>query len=128
MNFTETFDQFTSRLTPTDLALYAGVALIMWVLFKDKLGSLPKLVSTALELIKNNLPKLSKVNTVVPTISKSSTNETNDDFYDLILSWKKTRDLAIKTKCFNAVKEIDKIFPYLNPSVCRKEDSNENNA
>ena len=37
MNFTESFDQFSSSLSTTDLALYAGVGLVVWVMFKNKL-------------------------------------------------------------------------------------------
>ena len=38
MNYTESFDEFASRLGPTDLALYAGAGLIISILFKDKLS------------------------------------------------------------------------------------------
>ena len=31
MNFTESFEQFSSRLTTTDLAVYDGAGLIVWV-------------------------------------------------------------------------------------------------
>ena len=38
MNYTETFQEFASKVGPMDLALYAGVGLVLWVLFKDKLS------------------------------------------------------------------------------------------
>ena len=43
MNFTESFQEFSSRVSTTDLALYAGVGLVLWVLFKDKLSPVQKL-------------------------------------------------------------------------------------
>ena len=50
MNFTESFDQFSSRVSTLDLALYAGIGLVLWVLFKDKLA--PVQHQIILELIK----------------------------------------------------------------------------
>ena len=34
MNYTESFDQFATRIGPMDLALYAGAGLIIWVLLR----------------------------------------------------------------------------------------------
>ena len=33
MNFTESFSDFSNKLGPMDLALYAGVGIVLWVLF-----------------------------------------------------------------------------------------------
>ena len=38
MNLTQSFEEFSSGLAPMDLALYAGIGIILWVLFKDKLS------------------------------------------------------------------------------------------
>jgi len=125
MNYTETFDQFASRLGPTDLALYAGAGLVVWVLFQDKLKPI-------IEKLKNYVTKktepvisddlVSKI--LNPTKDKTIDIATNDKdvFFDLVLSWKQTRDLAIKSKCNKAVEVADQMFPFLNPSVC--EDAN----
>ena len=53
MNYAETFDEFSSKLSGTDLALYAGAGLILWVLFKDKLSPVQKLVSSVMDKINN---------------------------------------------------------------------------
>lgn len=107
MNFTETFQDFSTRVGPTDLVLYAGVGLVLWVLFGDKLGGVKNLLGSL----------ISKVNLkgVVPAVSASSNN---DKFFQLLTSWKKTRDLAVENGCMEAVKVIDQMFPYLSPVVC----------
>ena len=120
MNYTESFDQFASRLTPTDLALYAGAGLVIFILFKDKLKLSPvqEFISSLMTKVKNKtesntntLPSLTTVS-VVPSLSK------DDLFFDLVSSWKQTRDLAIKSNCPEAVKVADQMFPYLSPTVC----------
>lgn len=112
MNFTETFNDFASRMTATDLALYAGVAMVLWVLFGEKLGGVK-------ELLGSLMGKLGKVNLkgVVPIASASN----NDKFFQLLTSWKKTRDLAVENGCMEAVKVVDQMFPYLSPVVCKEE-------
>ena len=40
MNFTQSFEEFSAGLQPIDLALYAGVGVILWVLFKDGIAEL----------------------------------------------------------------------------------------
>ena len=54
--YTESFDQFASRLTGTDLALYAGAGLILWILFKDKLSPVQELVGSFIEKFKKTNP------------------------------------------------------------------------
>ena len=45
MNYmTQSFEEFSKSLGPTDLALYAGAALVLWVVFKDKLSPVQKLL------------------------------------------------------------------------------------
>lgn len=111
MNYTETFNDFASRLGPTDLALYAGAAVIIYVLFKDQL-------SPVQVFIKNLLNKINWNNRSSNSISVSNTD---DSFHKLVSSWKQTRDLAVANKCDEAVKAIDQMFPYLGPGVCGKE-------
>ena len=126
MNFTESFDQFSSKLGTTDLALYAGVALVVWVLLKDNIVStLSPAVSGLKELLNKkyssnvgvSVPKIDPV--VVPNMAAPA--ERDETFFKLVVSWKQTRDLAEQSGCLEAVKVADQMFPYLSPNVCNKE-------
>lgn len=124
MNYTETFDQFASKLGPTDLALYAGAGIILWVLFKDKLSPVQKIVLDVTNKIKSMLGKKQDlVSVVVPEVKPVSvtTASKEDLFFKLVVSWKQTRDLAVQSGCDEAVKVADQMFPYLSPTVCGKE-------
>jgi hypothetical protein len=121
MNFTESFQEFSSRLSPTDLALYAGVGLVLWVLFKDKLSPVQKLLMGFLEKAKGvsvdtSLPVVS-VPSVSPVVVPKK-NDVEDTFFKLVVSWKQTRDLAVQSGCAEAVKVADQMFPFLSPNVC----------
>lgn len=116
MNYTETFDQFASKLGPTDLALYAGAAIVLWVLFKDRLSPVQQVVLTVTNKLKSLFGGVT-----LPTVTKSSSNQ--DIFFELVKSWKQTRDLAEKSGCIEAVKSADQMFPFLSPTVCTKENS-----
>lgn len=124
MNFTESFDQFASKLSTTDLALYAGVGLVLWVLFKDKLSPAQTLVLNLMEKAKALLGSKKNVVDVpvLPVVSKpvlnSAIKDTEDLFFRLVVSWKQTRDLAVQSGCAEAVKVADQMFPYLSPTVC----------
>lgn len=122
MNYTETFDQFASRVSPTDLALYAGVGIVLWVLFKDKLSPVQKLVMSLVDKIKSLSPlkSVAPVAVVVPTVKPVVTSK-EDMFFKLVVSWKQTRDLASECGCTEAVRVADEMFPYLSPVVCSKE-------
>lgn len=125
MNFTESFSEFSSRLGPTDLALYAGVGLVLWVLFKDKLSPIQELVLGFINKFKGStkLPSVS-----VPVAPKTKTvhggdPDKDDVFFRLVVSWKQTRDLAEQSGCVEAIKVADQMFPFLSPNVCvKKED------
>ena len=123
MNFTESFSEFSSRLGPTDLALYAGVGLVLWVLFKDRLSPVQKLI---LDLV-NKAKGVVKDKTTTPTVVTDSvvadSVDNRDVFFDLVVSWKQTRDLAVKSGCAEAVKVADQMFPFLSPNVCSKEET-----
>lgn len=125
MNFTETFEQFSSRLGPTDLALYAGAGIIIWVLFKDRLGPVQGLVTSAVDAVKNLLSKKSSVApVVVPAVEPVRVNK-DDTFFKLVVSWKQTRDLALQSGCAEAVKVADQMFPFLSVTACGKNDQGE---
>ena len=123
MNFTESFQEFSSRLSTTDLALYAGVGIILWVLFKDKLSPVQKLLMGFVDKMKgvNGGSSLPVVN--VPSVSPvvvPKTSDAEDTFFKLVVSWKQTRDLAVQSGCSEAVKVADQMFPFLSPNVCKK--------
>ncbi len=125
MNFTESFSEFSSRLTTTDLALYAGIGLIIFVLFKDKLSPVQKIILDLMQKAKGlttTTAKTSTVNVVSPVVKTEPvvTAENEDLFFRLVVSWKQTRDLAQESGCSEAVKVADQMFPFLSPMVCGK--------
>lgn len=114
--YTQSFQDFASGVKSLDLALYAGAGLIVWVLFQEKLVGLKDVFSNLLGKIK--LPS------VVTSSSKNSV-KSNDPFFQLVVSWKQTRDLAVQSGCEEAVKVADQMFPLLGPSVCEKRNKGE---
>lgn len=122
MNYAETFEQFATKVGPTDLALYAGVGIVLWILFKNKLSPVQKLIGGLVDKVKNlsSLKSISPVAVVVPNVKPVVTTK-EDIFFKLVVSWKQTRDLAVECGCNEAVKVADEMFPYLSPSVCTKE-------
>lgn len=124
MNFTESFSEFSSKLGPTDLALYAGAGIVLWVLFKDKLSPVQKFVLEAINRLKSKTAPVA-VTAPILTTSPSIENDNKGLFFDLVVSWKQTRDLAEKSGCKKAVEVADQMFPYLSPMVCEEVESNE---
>lgn len=122
MNFTESFEQFSSRLSTTDLALYAGFGLVLWVLFKERLSPVQKLLSDLVNKVKGSVVS-PKNDVVVPEVKPVEVTKENkeDIFFKLVVSWKQTRDLAVQSGCVEAVKVADQMFPFLSPNVCNKE-------
>jgi hypothetical protein len=118
MNFTESFDQFSSRLTSMDLALYAGVGLVLWVLFKDKLSPVQKTLMGLMDNAKSAISQAPSVIVSTPVVVDNVVDSTDDVFFSLVASWKQTRDLAVKSGCSEAVKVADQMFPFLSPNVC----------
>jgi hypothetical protein len=114
MNFTETFNEFSSKVTTMDLALYAGAGIIIWVLFKEQLSPVQKIIMDLVDKIKSKVGSSTKAR--VPSVVKNA--KTENLFFDLVASWKQTRDLAEKSGCKKAVEVADTMFPYLSPKVC----------
>lgn len=114
MNPLETFGEFSRKLTTTDLMLYAGVAVVLWVLFKDKLGGVSDLVKSL--LANRSGPQIP----VVPTLVDKSADPKKDVFFNLVASWKQTRDLAELAGCDKAVEAADQMFPHLSPVTCKE--------
>jgi len=141
MDYTQTFEEFSRGLGKTDLALYAGVGIVLWVLFKDKLSPVAKVVQDLVNSFKskvvvtpvpkNPVPSLSDLTLIVsdgvkPVVSTSTSTpptNTNDLFFSLVTSWKQTRDLAVKSGCVQAIKVADQMFPYLSPTVCKEKEN-----
>lgn len=123
MNYVQSFDEFASSLGPTDIALYAGAGLILFILFKDKLSPVQKLLGDLLGNIKNLFSKKdSVVPVIVPEVKPVTVADSKEDtFFKLVVSWKQTRDLAVKSGCEEAVKVADQMFPFLSPTVCKKD-------
>jgi hypothetical protein len=126
MNYaTESFSDFSSRLGPTDLALYAGAALVLFVLFKDKMSPVQKIITDLMNKSKTLLGNKSNL-TVVPEVklpvvtNNHPASAKEDTFFKLIVSWKQTRDLASQLNCSEAVKVADQMFPYLSPNSCEE--------
>ena len=122
MNFTQSFDEFSSSLGVMDVALYAGVGLVLWVLFKDKLSPVQALLVSLFDTVKSVVPKPTGSPVVVsPVVSDVVSAERGDDvFFRLVVSWKQTRDLAEASGCSEAVKVADQMFPFLSPTVCKE--------
>lgn len=118
MNFTQSFDEFSSSLGVMDVALYAGVGLVLWVLFKDKLSPVQALLVSLFDTVKSVVPKPTGSTVVVPPVV--SAERVDDVFFRLVVSWKQTRDLAEASGCSEAVKVADQMFPFLSPTVCKE--------
>lgn len=116
MNPLEVFGEFSKKLTTTDLVLYAGAAMVVWVLFKEQLKSV-------FGMVKGVVNK--GTGAVGSVVNKPKDIKDEDLFFALVSSWKNTRDLAEKVGCSKAVDAADEMFPYLSPVVCKeKKDEN----
>lgn len=118
---TESFDQFATKTTPTDLALYAGIGVILWILFKDKLSPVSSFVQDLYAKFVTNKPASSPASSVIGVVKPDSALIPDNIFFELVSSWKKTRDLAVQSGCDKAVKVADDMFPFLSPTACEKE-------
>jgi hypothetical protein len=125
--FTQDFESFARGLSVFDIALYAGVALVLWTLFKDKLSPVQAMVLSVVESLKDllNLKKPSVVNDIVLPEKIDNVvikdKDKDDIFFKLVVSWKQTRELAMLSGCKKAVEVADEMFPYLSPNICSKQ-------
>jgi hypothetical protein len=133
MNFTENFEDFSNKLGTMDVLLYAGAAIILWVLFKDRISPIQSLILNLIEKVKKisftksifSITKSSVLLPSKPDIENLANNNSDDLFFQLISSWKQTRDLALQCKCEKAVEVADEMFPFLSPNICNKETNHE---
>lgn len=117
LDYAQSFEEFSRSLKPVDLALYAGGAIILYVLFKEQLSPVQKLFQNLVNQAKSKLGS-SSTEAPKPTLTAP---ESNGVFFELVTSWKQTRDLAVKSGCTEAVRVADEMFPYLSPTVCGEE-------
>jgi hypothetical protein len=118
MNYAQSFEEFSRGLTPKDLVVYAGAALVLFALFQEKLNPVKEwIIKTYNSFISN----ISKETIITPVNLPKSDN----DFLQLVKSWKGTRDLAELMGCSQAVKILDGAFPHLGPNKCGSEDLSE---
>ena len=101
---------FGASLKTMDLVLYAGVAIVVYVLFKEQINSA---LSTVVEKVKKVKAPDLPIDTGLFTDVEPVTQD--DIFFDLIKSWKQTRDLAEAYGADQAVQIADEMFPYLVP-------------
>lgn len=118
MNYAQSFEEFSKSVSTLDLALYAGAGLVLWVLFKEKLSPVQQFITTLISKAKSNLPVVKAPSESVVNSTTPAVVDQGKLFFDLVASWKQTRDLAIKSNCPEAVKVADQMFPYLSPTVC----------
>lgn len=120
LDYAQSFEEFSSSLKPMDLALYAGIGIILWVLFKDKLSPVQIFVANLLNKLKSSIKTTNESTTAKPVVVSVTKpdSENTDVFFDLVVSWKQTRDLAVRSGCSEAVKVADQMFPHLSPTVC----------
>ena len=120
MNYAESFEEFSKGLTSTDLMVYAGAAIVLFVLFQERLAPIKqwvlKLYNSLLTRTKKEPIPVSLPVSIVKSVDVDIDNDSN--FLHLISSWKNTRDLAEKMSCSEAVKILDSAFSHLGPSNC----------
>lgn len=105
----EALDNFGAGLSTTDVMLYAGVVVVVYVLFQEKINTLVKSVVEKVKTVK--VPS----SPVIDTDSYDNPDIREDIFFDLIKSWKQTRDLAEEYGANQAVVIADQMFPHLVP-------------
>lgn len=143
MNYTQSFEEFSSGLGPTDLALYAGIGVVLFVLFKDQMSPVQKFLLDLFNKTKDAVsdltqpdpstpvpPPVAPVPGPIPVTPPSPApvlvrpdSDPNKVFFEMVASWKQTRDLAVRHKCEEAVKSLDDTFQYLAPTVCEGENN-----
>lgn len=115
MNYSQSFEEFSKGLSNTDLMVYGGAALVLFVLFQNQLTP----VKDYLVSLYTNL--VNRVKTSTENVGSVVVKNTDSNFLKLISSWKNTRNLAEGMGCVEAVKILDSAFPHLGPHECVKE-------
>lgn len=109
----------------TDVLLWVGTAVVVWVLFGEKLKPLVlSLKDTLVRLVPKPAAKSPEV-VVSPVVPTAPVEDENAVFFALVTSWKRTRDLAVLKGCDDAVRAADAMFPHLSPTACIKPTTDE---
>lgn len=112
------FEDFAKEAASFNIALYLGALVVAYVLFKDKLEPVKKYLQG---LFQKAVEKTEEI-----TSPSVSLEEIRDDdskvFFDLVKSWKQTRDLAEDYGATKAVEIADQMFPYLVPTEDLKDE------
>ena len=103
MNFS--VENFGAGFKTVDLALYAGVLVVVYLLFQDKITEWLNKAKDVIKAKKN----------ITDFLPEDPVVEPDDIFFALIQSWKQTRDLAEEYGAEKAVEIADQMFPYLVP-------------
>jgi hypothetical protein len=131
---TQNFEEFSRGMNGQSLMLLAGAGLVVWYLFGNKLGIIKDMVLGVIGKIKpvgssaptvEQKPLSGDIFDILSATKKSTQNfevESSDVFFKLIVSWKQTRDLAVKAGCDQAIEIADQMFPYLSVTSCGKKD------
>tara|TARA_R100000278_G_scaffold107620_1_gene84408 strand:- start:57 stop:407 length:351 start_codon:yes stop_codon:yes gene_type:complete len=107
------FEEFAKNTTNLDITLYIGVLIIGYVLFKDKIPAVKEYISKVVKKITAKKPVVTD-NEII-TIEEVRDEEAKL-FFELVKSWKTTRDLAEDYGATRAVEIADEMFPHLVPT------------
>lgn len=107
------FEEFAKESTNFDIALYAGVLIIGYVLFQDKLAPVKKYI---VDTVKKITAKKPVVKDELDVTIEEVRDADSEVFFNLVKSWKQTRDLAEDYGATKAVEIADEMFPYLVPT------------
>jgi glutamine synthetase type III len=107
------FEEFAKNSTNLDIALYLGLLIVGYVLFKDKIPAVTEYISKIVKQITTK--KAVVVDNEIITIEEVR-DEDAKLFFDLVKSWKTTKDLAEDYGATRAVEIADEMFPHLVPT------------
>ena len=105
-------DNFGAMPSALDLGLYVGVVIVLYVLFKDKLGFVKEYADKFLKSAPNLVEDIVIIDDKVPA---DDIHDDSELFFRLIKSWKQTKDLAEQYGADKAVEIADEMFPHLIP-------------
>jgi hypothetical protein len=114
----EALENFGAGLSTVDLVLYAGLLVVLYVLFQEQINKIVNNLKNNFNSWQDNKNKTD----LIPVDVEYPDSIQDDVFFELIKSWKQTRDLAEIYGADKAVEIADQMFPYLVP---KEEDKNE---
>ena len=106
-------DNFGAMPSTLDVCLYLGVLIVVYVLFQDKLGPVKEFISNFLRKAKPT--RNTEVVAIDENVVADEIHSESELFFQLIRSWKLTKDLAEQYGANKAVEIADQMFPHLIP-------------